>query len=1077
MKKQLFLWLLLCAFTIPAAAETPLWMRYPAISPDGTTVVFSYKGDLFRVPVEGGVAVPLTLSDDHEFMPVWSHDGKTIAFASDRMGNYDVYVMPAEGGTASRITEHSSDDYPSDFTPDGSAIIFSSARIDAPDSRLFPTGRLPELYQVPVKGGRPVQLLTIPAEKARYFDDGRRIVYIDKHGIENKWRKHHRSSATRDLWTANLETGTFERLTDFNGEDRDPVLSSDEQTLYFLSERNGTFNVFSMPLTGGDALQLTSLETHPIRFLTASRTDVLCFGYRGEIYTLKPGGEPIKVAVRIQADSADTPDYKTVSRGASEFAVSPNGKEVVFIYRGDVFVASVEAGTTKQVTRTPGPERDASFAPDGRGVLYAAERNGSWNLYRTDIVRDEEKYVFDATLLEEEPVLESDTDTFMPRFSPDGKEVAYLADKTELRVRNLEDKADRMILPASRNFAYTDGSMWYQWSPDGKWFLVQLTNPDYYIQDAGLVSSSGKGEIHNLTKSGFTVDSPSWMAEGNMVVFASNRDGLNSFASTGGSQYDIYALFSNQKAFDRFKLSKEELELIKEQEKEEKKGKDKDKKKDEDKSDAKKEIKPVSLTIPGMMDRRVRLTPYSASVAGFYVTDDGEKLLTLTKLEEKYDLWVTELREDETKVLAKLGSKRASLVPGPKGKNVFVLADGRISRIAIDSGKKKSISFSGDMKLDRAAEREAMFYYVWRQIKNRFYDPELHDTPWDVMRDEYSRYLPYINNNHDFAELLSELLGELNASHTGGRYYGSGDGDRTAQLGLLFDPNWTGLGLKVVDILEKGPMDRADTKVKPGVVLEKIDGTSLSPAINPYGLLNRKADRKVLLSFYDPENEKRWDESVKPVNSVYGGLYRRWVERNRKMVDELSNGRLGYIHIRSMSDSSYREIYSEAMGRYSGREGLVVDTRFNGGGDLVDDLVTFLDGKRYMNFRPPGQNIVGIESHNKWVKPSIVVASEGNYSDAHCFPWAYHELGIGKIVGMPVAGTCTFVWWERLQDPELVFGIPNAAVEDIGGEPLENQQLEPDIRVEAKPDEVSHGIDRQLETAVQVLLDDIDRQN
>lgn len=1074
MKKLFFLSLVLLALAMPVCAEAPLWMRYPAISPDGSAVVFSYKGDLFRVSVDGGVAVPLTLSDDHEFMPVWSPDGRTIAFASDRMGNYDVYVMPAEGGTARRITLHSSDDVPSDFTPDGSAVLFTASRVDAPDSRLFPSGRLPELYQVPVKGGRPVQFLTIPAEKARYFGDGHRIVYIDKWGIENQWRKHHRSSATRDIWTADLETGTFEQLTDFNGEDRDPVLSADEKTLYFLSERNGTFNIFSKPLSGGETAQLTSLDTHPVRFLTASRNGLLCFGYRGEIYTLRPDGDPVKLDVRIQADSGDTPDYQTVSRGASELEVSPNGKEVVFIYRGDVFVASVEAGTTRQVTVTPGPERDVSFSPDGKSLIYAGERKGSWNLYRTDMVRENEKYLFDATLLEEKAILESDTDTYMPRFSPDGKEVAYLAEKTELRVRNLEAGTDRVVLPSSRNFAYTDGSMWYQWSPDGKWFLVQLTNPDYYIRDAGLVAASGNGEIHNLTRSGFNVASPSWMAEGNMVVFASNRHGMSSFASTGGSQYDVYAMFSNQKALDRFNLSKEELALIKEREKEKKKAADK--KKDDKKEDKeKKKVEPISLTISGMMDRRVRLTPYSASIAGFYVTDDGEKLLTLTKLEEKYDLWVTELREDKTKVLAKLGARRASLIPGPEGKHVFVLADGRISRIAIDSGKKKSVSFSGDMRLDGAAEREAMFHYVWRQIKNRFYDPDLHDTPWDEMRTEYSRFLPHINNNHDFAELLSELLGELNASHTGGRYYGGGDGDRTAQLGLLFDPKWTGVGLKVSDILQNGPMDRADTNVKPGVVLEKIDGVILSPAINHHGLLNRKASRKVLLGFFDPETEKRWAETVKPVNSVYGGLYRRWVERNRKMVDELSDGRLGYIHVRSMSDGSYREIYSEAMGRYSGREGLVVDTRFNGGGDLVDDLVTFLDGRRYMNFRPPGQGTVGIESHNKWVKPSIVVASEGNYSDAHCFPWAYRELGIGKIVGMPVAGTCTFVWWERLQDPELVFGIPNAAVENIGGEPLENMQLEPDIRVAAMPADVCSGVDRQLETAVQVLLADIDQ--
>lgn len=1080
MKRQLIVLFALLAMTLPGVADdAPLWMRYPAISPDGSAIVFSYKGDLFRVPSTGGVAVPLTLTDDHEFMPVWSHDSERIAFASDRTGNDDIYVMPAQGGTAVRITFHSSDDYPSDFTPDNRAVLFSSTRLDAPDSRLFPSGRLPELYQVPVGGGRPNQLLTIPAEKARYFDNGRKLVYMDKWGIENEWRKHHRSSATRDIWITDLEAGTFEKLTDFGGEDRDPRISTDGTTLYFLSEREGTFNVFSMPVAGGQATALTAFDTHPVRFLTLAANGTLCFGFRGEIYTLKPGGEPEKVSVKIQADTGDTPDYKTVSRGASEMEVSPNGKEVVFIYRGDVFTASVEAGTTKQVTRTPGPERDVSFSPDGRSVLYAAERGGSWNLYRSDLTRKSEKYIFDATLLEEKPVLESDEDTYMPRFSPDGKEVAYVAERTELRVRKLADGTERVILPLARNFAYTDGSMWYRWSPDGKWFLVQLTNTDRNINDVGLVSASGSGTIHNLTASGFEDTGAGFMAKGDMVVFASNRYGMNSFASTGGSQYDVVALFSTQKALDRFNLTKEELSLLKEQEQEAekaKKAKAEDKKKD-DKKKAEKKIKPIAIDLKGMDERRVRLTPYSAALAGFYVTDDGEKLLTLTRLEKRYDLWVTELREKKTKVLCKLGARRASLVPGPEGKYVFLLADGGISRVDVKSGKQKRISLSGDMMLDREGEREAMFQYVWRQIKNRFYDPQLHDTPWDDMRTEYQRFLPHINNNRDFAELLSEILGELNASHTGGRYYGGGDGDRTAQLGFLFDPTWTGDGLKVATVLEKGPMDRASVQVQPGVILERIDGISLTPDVNHHKLLNRKSDKKVLLSFLDPDTKARWEETVKPVSSVYSSLYRRWVERNREAVEELSDGKLGYIHVRSMSDGSFREIYSEAMGRYSGRKGLVVDTRFNGGGDLVDDLVTFLDGRRYMNFRPPRQGFVGIESHNKWTGPSIVVASEGNYSDAHCFPWAYRELGIGKIVGMPVAGTCTFVWWESLQDPTLVFGIPNMAVENIGGESLENQQLEPDVRVEAKPDEVSAGIDSQLETAVAVLLADLDKQN
>jgi tricorn protease len=247
--KRLFMHLvLLCTTTVLLAQEAPLWLRYPAISPDGSTILFTYKGDIYKVAAEGGAAYPITLHNAHDFMPVWSHDGKHIAFASDRYGNYDVFIVPVEGGTAERLTYHSASDYPSDFTVDNKGVVFTSSRQDAALNQQFPSGVLPELYQVPAEGGRVSQVLTTAAELARYSKDGNTIVFHDRKGYENAFRKHHTSSVTRDVWSYDTKADKYTRLTAFEGEDRNPVVAPDQQHIYYLSEANGDFNIYKMNL-------------------------------------------------------------------------------------------------------------------------------------------------------------------------------------------------------------------------------------------------------------------------------------------------------------------------------------------------------------------------------------------------------------------------------------------------------------------------------------------------------------------------------------------------------------------------------------------------------------------------------------------------------------------------------------------------------------------------------------------------------------------------------------------------------------------------------------------------------------
>lgn len=1070
----LFFYILTCLSSL-LSQENPLWMRYPVISPDGQAIVFSYQGDLYRVSSQGGEARILTLHEAYDYMPVWSEDGQMIAFASDRYGNFDVFVMPSMGGKAERLTYHSAHDYPSDFHPDNNSVIFSSSRLDSYTNQQFPSGVLPELYQIPITGGMPQQIISTPAEWAQFNSMGTHIVFQDRKGYEDPLRKHHTSSVTRDIWVYDIQNKTYEQISSFEGEDRNPIFAANGEDIYFLSEAEGDFNIFQTSLSQvGTQNKLTSFEQHPIRFLSSSQEGTLCFGFHGQIYTMRVGEEPKAVPIWIRQDERyNTEEIIAINKNINQMAVAPNGKEIAFIVRGEVFVASVENGTTKRITDTPEQERSVSFSPDGRSLLYASEREGSWNLYQASIAREEESYFFNSTLIDEVAILNNNQETFQASYSPDGKEVAFLEERTTLKVINLETKKIREILSGDYNYSYSDGDQHYEWSPDGKWFLVDFIPTQQWISEVGLIQADGSGTIINLTESGYFDYSARWMMEGKMMMWFSDRDGLKPDASWGGES-DVYAMFFNQEDYDLFQMDKEDYEILKEKEEEEQKEEDEDKKKKED-SEEEEKLKSLRIDLEGIENRKVKLTIHSSNLADALVSKDGEKLFYLTQFESGYDLWQTNLRSKETKILSKLGAKYVgNMILDEEGKYIFILAGGRIHKIGVEDGKKSSIAIQGEMNLDKQQERAYLFEHIWRQVLKKFYVPDLHGVDWDFYKQAYAAVLPAINNNYDFQEMLSELLGELNASHTGARFRPfASNQDATASLGVFFEQDNLASGLKIVEIMDKSPLVKDKSKAKEGSIIEKIDGNEINPNTNPYQFLNRKAGKKVLLSFYDPDTRERWEEIIEPISLGQERelLYQRWVENCREIVTQLSNGEIGYVHVRGMNDYSYRTVYEEVIGENAQKKALIVDTRFNGGGWLHDDLITLLDGKNYFYFRPRGQNI-GSEPMFKWTKPSVVVMSESNYSDAHMFPMAYKALEIGKLIGMPVPGTGTAVWWERLQNG-MVFGIPQVGVLDQYGNYLENNQLEPDIKIPNEPGKVSQGQDQQLEAAVLELQSQI----
>lgn len=1080
--KRIFTFPVLASFALLAfGAEDARWVRDAAISPDGSKIAFSYKGDIFTVPVSGGQAAQITSSKAYDGVPVWTPDGKNIVFMSDREGSDDIFITAATGGTPRRLTTNSSSEKPLTFINE-STLLFNTSGLVGSNTARPPF--LTQIYSIDVtrQNPRPHLYLSLPVVTANANSKGE-LLYQDRKGVEDVLRKHERSSGTADVWL--YRNGDYTQLTTFNGGDQSPVWGKGD-TYYFVSEKDGTLNVYESTIGSKTDKQLTNFTKHPVRSLSSSNNGQLAFTWDGDIYTLTPGSQPKKVNISVNVDNYDNDLVKRyVSQGGRAVAVSPEGNEVALVIRGELYVTNTEYPTTKRITDTSAQERRASFSPDGRSLVFDSDVDGVWQLFVAKIKNPDEKEFAYATDVTIEPLYKCATSAMNPKFSPDGKKVAFLEDRTALKVIDLASKKVTTALDGKYNYSYSDGDVDFEWSPDSRWLLTSYIGDDtmgWNNIDVAIARADGS-EVVDLTESGFAEGGAKWVLGGKAVAYSTSKYGMKAHGSWG-NQEDIMLMVLDPETWDQFTATEEEIKLAEKAKKNTETPKDGDKdngksdkkkndkkgnKKDDKNAKPKEENKEIPLDLANRRYRMVRLTPNSANIGDFYIDKKGEKLYYVAgSTEGGYNTLVKDLKKGDTKVLLKGIS--GTLVPDKKGENLFVLSNNGIKKVTLSNSNVKNVDYNALYDRKPSQERAYMFDHMSRQVADKFYDANLHGVDWDYYTSHYREFLPYINNNRDFATLLSEILGELNASHTGGRAYGGGAPMQVASLGAYFDENYDGEGLLVTEIFPRGPLATKKADVAKGDVILAIDGITIEPETDYFPLLEGKAGKNVRLDI-KKKNGTKTSTFVKPVNpgAVSSMAYQRWVERNEHIVDSISNGKIGYIHIQGMNTESFNNAYERLLGKYRACDAVVVDTRHNGGGWLHNDVVLLLGGKEYVTFQPRGR-VIGHEPFAQWTKPSAMLTNESNYSDAHGTPYAYKALGVGELIGSPVPGTMTAVWWENQIDPSIVFGIPQVTNVSTDGVILENTQLNPDILIYNKPGDIEKGIDAQLEGAVRHLM-------
>ena len=1068
--KKLFLFGLFCLLSsLKSFSQNSLLLRQPALNKDGSLIAFSFQGDIWTVPSSGGKAVRLTIHEAYESNPTFSPDGKQIAFSGARFGNNDLFVMPTEGGLPNRLTYHSGADNIASWTVTDK-ILFSTNR------EFRQIERPSEVYSISPNGGTESRFLDAIGHDPVLSPDGRFLVFV-RGDLNPVARQEYTGSSNRDLWIYDIKNKSYNKLLGFETNDIFPQWGGNN-SIYFLSSVDGSYNIYRLKIdTNGKSLskpeKLSNYKDESIRAFGVSADGTsLVFEKDMNIYTMKTnGGFAQKVSVQISADERlDASEHKTLSTGASEYAISPNGKLLAFSIRGEIFVKEADKEKTRSINVSNHAFRDLEpkWLNDSTLLFTSDRANGNFDIYLVRSADSTQRNIFKSLkheLIQITKTLDNETSIAIAN---DNKKIAYVRGRGTLIVADIAPDgklSNEKIL--NENWSPANGIIW---SPDNKWLAYSqndlYANIEVFIQSADNSSKPVNVSMHPRTDA-----QPFWSSDGSKLGFISER--------SAGKSNDVWFVW----------LKKEDWE------KETQDWQDKDGPAPEitalktgtDKKD--KAPKPIKIDFDKIHERIVQVTNFAGDENNFAISKDGETFYytTNSNTAKGTDLYSIKWDGKDLKEITKGGTNPSSISFDKEAKYLYYAKQGAIARIDIKTSVSENLPFVSKMKIDFKGERTQVFEEAWRTIRDGYYDPKFHGQDWAKLREKYKERCINASTSNDFRDMFNLLLGELNSSHMGLTVTDRVETQKeaTGLLGAEIMP--VKEGVKISHVVPETPADKEISKLNENDVILSVNGELVNNDENFHSLMNGLVNEKVLLNVKGVDGKHR-EVAIRLTSNITKNLYDEWVENRKKLVEKYSNGKIGYIHIQGMDFPSFEVVEREFTAAGYGKEGLVIDVRYNGGGSTTDFLMTILNYKqhayaiprgatedlekdklKFKEYYPIGERLV----YAAWMKPSIALCNEGSYSNAEIFSHAYKSLGIGKLVGMPTNGSVISTGGKGLMDGSFI-RLPSRGWFTKTTD--KNQELGPaipDIIVENEPDWLTKGTDNQLKTAVEELLKEI----
>lgn len=1068
------------------------YVLQPAISPDGKEVAFCYQGDIWTVSAKGGRPYRVTVHEGYDSNPRWSLDCERLAFQSDRFGNNDIYSMPSQGGVPTRHTHHSATDVLSSYQEDGS-ILFTTRRVYAQVEREY------EIYRAAPDGGTPARYMDALGFDPVVSPDGSKIAFV--RGTCRIEREAYQGPANRDVWIYDVESEEYTQLTDYEGNDFSPKWLNDS-TLLFISSREGKYNVFQTTLKGS-VKQITFEEAFGVNtFDLSPRTKQIVYQHGADVSLRKVGSRSSSLLeIELSADVRfDQVLSETKKDDVDEYAVSPNGKLSVYAIRGDLFVTrnDKEDDRSVRLTNSPSRERDFIWLND-HAILFTSDQAGQNDFYLIESADEEEKDLFRTLKTQTRRLTDTPEEEFEPILAPNGKQLIYRIGNSKLVAADVSEEGI-----FSNAVTLLDG--WAQptgigWSPDSRWIAYAQDDLNYN-SEIFIHPIDNASEPVNVSMHPGYDSSPAWSRDGSKLGFLSDRNNGDSdvwFAWLKKSDWeksDEQWERERQQKDDKKKSGKKKEEEDKEKDEDESDGEDldKDKEADEEKEEDEEEVPVAEIDFDRIYLRLVQVTSKAGNEGEFVFDKEGEMIYYTIGSPGRQDYETVrnlyKVRWDGEKEETVLGDKSGprGLHLSKKGDHIYALTKGGlIRRVLTKDDKVERLSVSSRLQIDSKGEKEQIYYDAWRALDRGFYDPNFHGYDFAALRDKYLPLATAASTTEDFQYTFNLMLGQLNASHMGMRGLDNPKETQSQKSGLVgMEGLNTETGFQVTSIVPSSPLTKASVPVEVGDVIVSVDREPVASDVNVYSLFADKANDEVLLEI-QREGESL-ESIVWPVGSLSSENYDAWVEARRELVDAYSGGRLGYLHIRAMGWDSFERFQTELIAAGYGKEGIVIDVRYNGGGWTTDYLMAVLNVDQHAYTIPRGAASNLAEEHLQFKnyypstrlplasnsKPSVALCNENSYSNAEIFSHAYKSLGLGTLVGQPTFGAVISTGGYGLVDGSYVrMPLRGWFVKETELN-MEHNPAVPDILVENPPAYKAMKVDPQLKRAVEELLKQMD---